>query len=348
MTDLFGQVLAPVSRSQQPANSVAQQMNGIYGLRSSASSASVALFMCLASRLQERLAMRGSIMWQQTWNAKATPLRRAISAHIQSGLRTSDSGCIGWPTPAVGGENSTDTRWQARRAEVKAKRSNGNGFGLTLGMAASLAAWPTPTKADGASACNATANRSNPDSQHHAGVTLTDAARCAGRATPTTRDWKDGATSLIDAASWATPTACTPNSLRGRGQDPMKRKAQGHAVNLQDQVTMASAWSTPSARDWKDIGPIKSRADGTKRLDQLPRQAHLIGETSSGSLAPTAKPGQLNPRFSGWMMGYPVSWDIVAMAIDLSSRCLSKARKTASPDCADTATPSCPPSPPSS
>jgi hypothetical protein len=89
-------------------------------------------------------------MWQQTWKAKVTPLRRVISAHTQSGLRTSDSDCSGWPTP---------------------------------------------TAQDHFSA-NATANRSNPDSKHHAGTTLTDAARFAGWATPTTRDWKDGATSL--------------------------------------------------------------------------------------------------------------------------------------------------------
>ena len=35
---------------------------------------------------------------------------------------------------------------------------------------------------------------------------------------------------------WRTPTACTPNSLRGSGQDATKREAQGHAVNLQDQA----------------------------------------------------------------------------------------------------------------
>jgi hypothetical protein len=28
----------------------------------------------------------------------------------------------------------------------------------------------------------------------------------------------------------------TPNALRGRGQDPMKRAGQGHQVNLQDQM----------------------------------------------------------------------------------------------------------------
>jgi hypothetical protein len=44
-----------------------------------------------------------------------------------------------WPTPNAGPQNDTDTKWQDRRAELKAEHKNGNGFGLTLGMAASLA-----------------------------------------------------------------------------------------------------------------------------------------------------------------------------------------------------------------
>jgi hypothetical protein len=362
-------------------------MNATYGLRSTTSSASAALEQLLASRLQDRLASRGGTMWQQTWKVQTTPLRRRISAHTQSGLRTSDSACIGWHTPLAsdgGGKRGSSAGFGLRndaklaswptpaahepggtpeqhldrkRAAVERGVQMGSSAVTHLSLVAQMTGWPTPQARDGANGRSGMPERTGGQRRN-----LDDYVTLSSWPTPTSADHKRGAetneareargaktgTTLIDAASWATPTACTPNSLRGRGQDPMKRKAQGHAVNLQDQVTMASAWSTPSARDWKDIGPIKPRADGTERLDQLPRQAHLIGETSSGSPAPTAKPGQLNPRFSGWMMGYPVSWDIVAMAIDSSSRRSSKSRKTASPDCADTATPSCPPSPPSS
>lgn len=77
---------------------------------------------------------------------------------------------------------------------------------------------------------------------------------------------------------WRTPTAQSPNSLRGNGQDPIKRKAQGHAVNLTDQVTLVG-WSTASSRDWKDSGAdLPPREDtGRDRHDQLPRQANLAG-----------------------------------------------------------------------
>ena len=86
-------------------------------------------------------------------------------------------------------------------------------------------------------------------------------------------------TSDSDCGSWLSPTSCSPNSLRGQGQDPELRKAQGHAVNLQDQVRLAG-WvtTTTTTRDWKDTAAdIKPREDGTERFDQLPRQANLAG-----------------------------------------------------------------------
>lgn len=171
MTDLFGQAVVPASPLAQRASSVAATMSATYGLRSSGSSASAALQLSLASRLQERLDSRGSTMWQQTWKAKTTPLRRVISAHTASGLRTSGSGCTGWPTP---------------------------------------------TAQDHFSA-NATANRSNPNSQHHAGTTLTDAARFAGWATPQASDDKD----------------------RGKWTDPaiQRRVAIGKQIMLSMQAT---------------------------------------------------------------------------------------------------------------
>jgi len=58
-------------------------------------------------------------------------------------------------------------------------------------------------------------------------------------------------TSDNDFGSWLSPTAGSPNSLRGQGQDPSVRQAQGHTVNLQDQVRLAS-WPTPNAGPQND------------------------------------------------------------------------------------------------
>lgn len=101
MTDLFGQALAPASRSAPPANSVAATMSATYGLRSSGSSASAALSASLASKLPDLLAWRGSTMYVLTWKAQATPLRRQICRLAASGVIRPDGGCGGWQTPTT-------------------------------------------------------------------------------------------------------------------------------------------------------------------------------------------------------------------------------------------------------
>lgn len=100
MTDLFGQVLAPASRSAPQASSVAQKMSATYGLRSSTSSASAALAASLASRLPALLDSHGSTMFALTWKMKATPLRRQICQLHASVDRTHERASTGWlPTP---------------------------------------------------------------------------------------------------------------------------------------------------------------------------------------------------------------------------------------------------------
>ncbi len=73
---------------------------------------------------------------------------------------------------------------------------------------------------------------------------------------------------------WLTPTAGSPNSLRGQGQDPEARKAGGHTVNLQDQARLAQ-WPTPAVRDGKG-GYLGGRIrDGELSTDTLDVTAQL-------------------------------------------------------------------------
>ena len=54
----------------------------------------------------------------------------------------------GWPTPDAGAQNINDTTWQERQATLREKYHNGNGFGMTLGMAVQIAGWGTPQARD--------------------------------------------------------------------------------------------------------------------------------------------------------------------------------------------------------
>jgi hypothetical protein len=164
-----------------------------------------------------------------------------------------------WPTPNAGPQNDGDTTWEARRELLKAQHKNGNGFGMTLGMASQLAAWPTTTVLDAASS---SAAGYSTESGRHSGTTLTDAARLAQWATPAARDYKG------------------PN-------------AEAH---------------------------VTTNGTGRKHLDQLANQVVHLGPIFSGSPAEMAKPGQLNPAFSRWLMGYPPAWDACAGTATPSSR----------------------------
>ena len=152
--------------------------------------------------------------------------------------------------------------------------------------------WPTARQTDGKKNVRTEAGAAREMARKWGPQDLNQAALLTGWATPTTRDHKDG-----DATSCQHVPV---NSLLGR------------------QIHLCSGWASPQARDYRPVtGREPTQRDNA--FQNLNVQA-VLGQISSGSPAETAKPGQLNPAFSRWLMGYPPEWDDCAGTAMPSSR----------------------------
>ena len=149
MTEKYGQEVVLANPSVVQERKEPLMINDTSGLKCSGSSQPASLQLSLANRLQAMMACLGSTLYRLTWKERTTPAQRQICALRASAPRTFDNGCIGWPTPNAGPQNDTDTKWMQRREEVKKKYGPGhNGFGMTLGMAATLVGEQTPQVQD--------------------------------------------------------------------------------------------------------------------------------------------------------------------------------------------------------
>jgi hypothetical protein len=249
-------------------------MSATYGLRSSVSSASAALQQSLASRLQERLASRGSTMFTLTWKSQVTPLRRRICRLAASALRTDGSGSSGWPTPQV----FDSTNCPSGNLE---KRKNKGGCS-NLREYATLTAWPTARASDGGKNVR-TAEGSAREMERKGGPQDLNQA--------------------VSLAAWPTPNAIPEGrgGLQSNPEKALQRRAQGHMLNLDDAAILA-AWPPPKNRDHHTEG----EGQVSPSLAVVAEQS--LGATLNGSPAQTAKPGQLNPAFSLFLMGYNRTW----------------------------------------
>jgi hypothetical protein len=141
--------------------------------------------------------MDGSILYRLTWKVRRTPSGRRIFLLQASERRSGDSACSSWPTAQSrdgahsrsGQEERTGGRrrnlddyvtlvgWPtATTRDWKSSASNKHGENARpLNEVARLTGWPTATARDATNARNRSAQRSNPESAHHDGLTLVDA-----------------------------------------------------------------------------------------------------------------------------------------------------------------------------
>ena len=293
-----GPARARASRSQSQAREPVQTIQGTCGLTSIASSPPSGPLSSWENKLRARLGMVGSTECALIWKEKATPAGASISRLARWTPPTSDSGFIGspWPTPC-----SSDDRDRGRWENPAIQRRVELGKQIMLSMLAQgpmvAATWPTPMAMD-----------------HW----MTNNIRTDGR-----QKQLPNVVAEYRATTWPTPIT---NDATGSTHCYGKVKPDGSRDKILKLPGMVQAtWPTPTTPSGGRTAPEGTtttgiKPDGTKTQVTLEHVTRLSGQTTSGSPAPTANRGALNPAFPCWLMGFPTEWDDCAPTATPSSR----------------------------
>src|SRR6185437_5664647 len=345
MTGPSQQGHAPARASQRPAAVQASMIRDTFGRRGFGSSASASFQQSLASKLKRRLASGGSILFSETWKPRVTPAGRRYLGLAVSGRPTSGSGFIGWPTTQSRdghgggqaqryGERSnlddaaqlaswptpnTPNGGRSQPAETTAtgRKPDGSKAQVCLENVAMLAGWPTPMAQTPAQNGNNAAGSSDSSRK--------TVALLAGWGTPTVSDSRGVEYSYGNRNTDGKPYTLNLRlpgeaKLAGRGTpraEDVESSGMRHARGVADTLTAQSSWAgwmTPNTVDAK-LGTRNGPGQA-----QLCHQARLTepGPMPPGFPAGTENcapfSGQLNPSLSRWLMGFPIAWDVAALA----------------------------------
>lgn len=114
--------------------------------------------------------------------------------------------------------------------------------------------------------------------------------------------------------NWPTPLASDTRNRGGFDSNSVKRRMQiGKSIELSMMVQVA-VWPTPTTQSNVQIKGQYSKTTGTT----LAGAAQGLNQSSAEIIKSDIS--QLNPRFSLWLMGYPIEWAYCAEQVTLSSR----------------------------
>ena len=251
------------------------------GLSGSISSESADLQSYLVNRLAQRLDTDGLISCKKTWKQVTTPSGRSLYRLQVSVLPTRETDCGLWPTASA-----RDHKGGYQGGRIR----DGKWSTDTLDVAVQLTAWPTPTAATG----GPSKNPDNPRGIHGGNPMATAASLIPDQA----------------MATWPTPRASerVQTNLDKIAETGSSWLGQGRGATVSTMVRMIdystgqtdlTLWPTVTTQDNAQITGQYSKTNGT-----------TLGGAARQCSAKTEKSGsyQLNPRFSLWLMGYPIEW----------------------------------------
>lgn len=283
--------------------------------RSQARTSSERLQSLLESELQDSLNGLGSMIYAIGWKPHATPSGRQISRLRASARRISDSGHSsapspknGWPTPCASNVKNAYQDWEKVVARKEAGRQS------NLQDFASLTGWSTASARDWKDTAGMATEAVNPDGSTRTRLDqLPRQAQMAGWPTCTATDAsKGGAVSPRPGMMGLSETA----PMAGW---PTPRASENVQTNLDEIAETGSSW----------LGQNRGATVSTmaQMAKNSPARFTASGQMLTGCSAGMESGGQLNPRFSGWLMGYRNAWCLAALSCQLPSRLRKAAKK---------------------